>query len=389
MTKLNEVIEKFRRKLPLLNELEKTHQDAEWHAEGNVAIHTQMVMDAIVDEANKGDDTEVLIHAAAFHDIAKPLTTREREIEGVLRTISPRHAHVGRSYLANNLTAESELSNLDLDTILALVGHHHDVRKLVLDDLPRAKYARLARLCPVPLLYRLCRADMIGRICNDQESQLEQVELFKLQAQEWNCWSDDPYDGWDLEIKNAFPKRSEIFHDYALAVSQLDYENGLINSIHEAIPRAWNLAEKPYTVTLLCGPSGSGKSSWIEENRGDEVVISLDKLREVIAGKRDDQSKNGQVMQAAKEALKQALREKKDVIWDATNTRENGRSWVVDLAHDYGASSRIVTLFTPLKELLIRNQKRENPIPTKALLRQAERMEFPWLYEAHKVEVVV
>lgn len=379
------IVNCYGRSLPLLNQLKITPQDPEWHAEGNVQIHTIMVMEQ-VGNLSQGMDSKsqsTLQYAAAFHDIAKPITTREREREGRIRILSPRHAQVGRSYLA--------LRAIDIDVpylndVIALVGHHHDLRKLVLDSLDRRHYARLARLCQIPLLYTLCKADMLGRTCPDQASQIEHVELFKLQAQEWGCWEEDPYQGWDRSLRDAFPNRPDSFYNHALASSIYDYENGVINSIHEAIPRAYNLPEKTYTLTLLCGASGSGKSTWIEKNSSDEVVISLDDIRHEITGKRDNQSKNGQVMQAAKERLKQALREKKNIIWDATNTRVDGRKWVVDLGRNYGAFTRIVCLQTQISELIKRNKKRTNPIPTKALLHQIERMEYPFLDEASNVE---
>lgn len=379
------VVNKYGKALPMLHRLERTIQDAEWHAEGNVAIHTQMVMQQVtqVSQELSEQDQSLLQLAAAFHDIAKPITTKEVEKEGRMRVVSPRHAQLGRSYLAVH---GLDLGINNLETIMALVGHHHDLRKLVLDDLDRRHYARLARLCSVPLLYRLCKADMLGRICPDLEMQLDHLELFKIQAQEWGCWDTYPYAGWEEALRENFPNRAESFYRHAFAVSVDDYENGLINSIHEAIPRAWNLAERTYTLTLLCGPSGSGKSTWIEKHAGNETIISLDELRKEIAGKRDNQSKNGQVMQAAKERLKQALREKRNIIWDATNTRADGRKWVVDLGKDYGAFTKIICLQTPVRELLKRNQQRTHPVPTKALMQQIERMEYPFLNEAHSVQ---
>lgn len=387
MDKLTDIITQFSHILPLLNKLEQTPQDPEWHAEGNVATHTQMVMDAAAKESHLKNNIKTLNYAAAFHDIAKPITTREREINGIKRIVSPRHAPIGRSYLATHLSGSNIITPDDIETIIALVGHHHDIRKLISDNSPRAKYARLARICNVPLLYHLCRADMLGRTCPDQESQIEQVELFKIQAQEWQCWDTNPHSGWDTAIKNAFPKHPDLFHQHALAKSILDYEDGIIKSIHEAIPRAFNIPTNTYTTTLLCGPSGSGKSSWIEKNRTNETIISLDEIRKKITGKRDDQSKNGQVMQAAKEALKQALRDKKNIIWDATNTREDGRKWVINLAKDYGAHTKIITIQSPINELIKRNKKRQHPIPLKALMHQIERMEWPHLDEAHHVTI--
>jgi response regulator RpfG family c-di-GMP phosphodiesterase len=88
----------YARTLPWLNQLETTPQDPEWHSEGNVAIHTDMVIKQVVREAGSEDEMlVVLTHAAAFHDIGKVISTREVEIDDRIRIVSPRHAQLGRT----------------------------------------------------------------------------------------------------------------------------------------------------------------------------------------------------------------------------------------------------------------------------------------------------
>lgn len=86
---------------PLLDKFKNTEQDKEWHAEGNVAIHTDMVLQELYallsSEANhiQGVKRQVLILSALLHDIAKPLTTRRKEISGVERVVASRHEEIG------------------------------------------------------------------------------------------------------------------------------------------------------------------------------------------------------------------------------------------------------------------------------------------------------
>jgi len=124
-----EVVDALGERLPLLHELEATPQDPQWHAEGNVLIHTGMVLD----EAYKLLQTDLqgiapirraaLVLGAALHDIAKPLTTREREIDGRIRLVCPRHELQGRSYLALELAGCLGFPLLDL--VMALTGYHN------------------------------------------------------------------------------------------------------------------------------------------------------------------------------------------------------------------------------------------------------------------------
>lgn len=72
--------------LPLLDTLSKTSQDPEWHAEGDVAVHTDLVLKQVYTllegEAAHLSSTQrgVLILGALLHDTGKPLTTRTRVV---------------------------------------------------------------------------------------------------------------------------------------------------------------------------------------------------------------------------------------------------------------------------------------------------------------------
>lgn len=79
----DELSAELRPVLPLLGELPHTPQDPEWHAEGDVATHSALVL-ARAHELSEGldpFDRAALLLAAALHDIGKALTTRE-EPEG-------------------------------------------------------------------------------------------------------------------------------------------------------------------------------------------------------------------------------------------------------------------------------------------------------------------
>lgn len=81
-------------------------QDEEWHAEGDVFIHTKMVVEALLaldefkalDEQNK----HILFTSALLHDVEKRSTTTTEEIDGRTRVVSPRHAKKGRIHNSKN-----------------------------------------------------------------------------------------------------------------------------------------------------------------------------------------------------------------------------------------------------------------------------------------------
>lgn len=379
------------RALPLLSELASTPQDAEWHGEGDVATHCAMVLQearAIAAAENfSPDDTLTLLVAAVLHDIGKPRTTKTREINGRQRIVSPRHAEEGRSWLALRLP-ELGLPQPIESRVLALTGFHHQPRRLVQDDAAPAAWRRLARHCPMRLVYHLEQADLRGRICPDLPEQLEIMDFFRLRCEELGLWQDgDPWGDWAPAIESAFPSRSSAFRRHALHAGIRDAEQGLIHSVEEAIARAHSLRDPAPELTVLCGPSGSGKSHWIATHRPEAQVISLDELRAEIAGRRSDQTMNGHVLQAAKERLKAALRRGGSIVWDATSLRAEMRGWVLKLGFDYGAHVTLVALQTPVSVLHSRNRKREHPIPAAVLDRQIDTLEWPVASEAHDVVI--
>lgn len=375
---------------PLLDELENTEQDASWHAEGNVYIHTLMVIEQVYQLLDGGDvefsiEEQVgLIVGAVLHDIAKPLTTRKEEIAGKMRIVSPRHAERGQSYIGP-LIGELGLTDRERAIVMAIVRHHHDPRQLVANSAPKQMYTRLARAISPKLLYYFERCDNLGRICRDLDAQIETIDLFKMEAENFSVFDHPkPYSQWSafFEAEVSDPIEREFVYAEAIRL----YEQGEINSPEEALGKTWQHRSDYGTVTILSAPSGTGKSSWIANHQDEVRIVSLDELREEIAGRRGDQSKNGQVLQLAKQRLKEGLRKKENIIWDSTGLRRDSRSMVSGLAHDYHALSRIVTLAAPPTLAKNRNRKRQHAIPEAVLEKQYHNWQWPDVWEAHYVD---
>ncbi len=139
-------------------------QEYEWHPEGDVWVHTLMVLDAAAD-LKTGDRQEdlVLMLAALCHDLGKPLVTSD-EKDGRIR--SPNHEPLGegptRSFLAR-LTREKRL----VDDVVALVVHHLRPHSLHKSGAGPAAIRRLATKVPIDRLVRHARADHYGRTTPD------------------------------------------------------------------------------------------------------------------------------------------------------------------------------------------------------------------------------
>ncbi len=384
-TSLDAFVAKLGPKLELLHELKGTPQDPQWHAEGDVHVHTNMVLDALyplLEQHNvQGDRRKALILAAVFHDIAKPITTRHVEMDGVTRITSPRHADKGRSYLAYRLRSLALSWNV-VDMVLALVGHHHDPKQLVVRNSPSRVYRRLARLCDLELLYLLEMADITGRICEDKDQQLEHVEMFREFATEYQWYGNqNPY----ADVDEITVELNENARPFVRGEAIRGLESGLITMPAEELARSYGYRDSFSHLVVLCGPSGSGKTTWIDSNAADYDVVNLDSIRGELTGDPADQSKNGTVRQLSKERLKESLRAHRNVVWDASNLRRDFRSLPIQLGYDYKAFVTLVVFQTTLSEVLSRNKSRARQVPEEAIRRQIETAEFPYLDEACEV----
>ena len=392
---INRFIDILGDRFSLLKEYQATPQDPQWHAEGNVEIHTGMVLD----ETYKILQTEAahldrerrlsLILGALLHDIYKPRTTKLQEIEGKIRIVAPKHASKGRSYLAPKLMGLG-LPYKVVDTSLGLVGYHHDPKRLVSKDKPSGAYKRIARFTDPELLYWLELADIRGRECKDREQQLEIVEMYGLYAQEYQAWQrfGDEYQIWREYFRRELANYDQDTRDLVFAQAIARYEAGKIFTPESELARSYSYRDSFPQVVLTFGVSGSGKSTWVANNLADHTVISLDYLRTKIAKSRSDQSQNSKVVQAAKEQLKTLLRSYSKIVWDATNIRRDFRQQVISISRQYGALITSVVFHCAENIYWERNQQRRHSIPHEVLIRQLESLEFPELDESDRTIVV-
>jgi len=388
---IDECVEVLGGDLDWLLRFKATEQDPEWHAEGDVHIHTGMVLDELYlllrDEAHhiQGWRRQALILGVILHDIAKPVRTKRMDIQGIERVVAPQHEAYGRSYLTFKLMA-LELPFLVIWTVLNLVGEHHMPKRLTVRNSTRADYWKLARQSDTELLYWLEVADMRGRTCPDLKKQLDYLDEFRLFAEEYEVW------GKSLEVRSVIidqiGKLPVSMQDYVYAGALYELEKGKINMPEEAIATTYQHREEHPHLVILCGPSGSGKSSWIAEHYPDYDLVSLDELRQQFNGDRSSQDNRGQILQHAKELLKVALRAKRGVVWDATNLRTDFRSVIATLGRDYHALVSLVAFLLPEKQLYSSNRKRKYSVPNSVLLRQLESYQLPLLSEAHQYQVV-
>lgn len=157
---------------PLIDALRGTPQDPHWHPEGDVFVHTCMVIDRAreIGQSLPLQDREALQWAALCHDLGKPTTTTEEA--GRIRSLQ--HDRVGAA-MASDWLLSLRVGKALKDAVEVLVGNHLAPSQFVAQGAKPRAYRRLARRLArgrmtVVDLERLARADHLGRTTDDARS---------------------------------------------------------------------------------------------------------------------------------------------------------------------------------------------------------------------------
>jgi predicted kinase len=336
-------------------------QDPIHHAEGDVAVHTQMVLNALQSLSTfknlPEQQREVLWAAALLHDVEKRSTTVTEE-DG--RITSRGHARRGE-YTVRQLLYQQVSSPFKIREEIAALVRYHGLPLWIMEKPDSVKALLEASLrVDMKLLALLARADVLGRVCADQQALLERIDFFEAYCQEQQCWHSARTFPSGL-ARFVYFQKADAFPDY----SPFDDLKG--------------------EVIMLSGLPGMGKDTYLKKHYPGLPVISLDDIRRKYKFKPTDPSATGRVVQEAKEQAKVFLRKGEPFVWNATNITLQIRSQWIDLFTSYKARVKLIYIEVPYKEWLRQNNEREYPVPHAVLLRLLGKLEVPFLYEAHEV----
>jgi len=169
---------------PELAALKGVPQEPEWHPEGDVDVHTRLTCDRARELVEDLDYPRrvTLMLAALCHDFGKPSTTEF--VEGRIRSRGHEEAGVAPT-----------LSFLDRLKIFTLEGYDVRAQTMALvrdhlkpgefhrrrEEITEGAFRRLARRCELELLYRVAKADSLGR----NAPWVPRERWFTADAQEW------------------------------------------------------------------------------------------------------------------------------------------------------------------------------------------------------------
>ena len=354
----------------LFEKMEATEQNPAYHAEGNVFLHTKMVAQALIClpeyAALTKEEQNVLFLAAMLHDAGKTFCTTIKDGE----IASPYHSVKGGVWVRTWLWKQFDLAGAKekrslRESISLLVKHHsfppfaHSHRDGERRILAIAENARLTKPFSIHLLYLLSKADVMGRISSSREEHLEQIECFKMMAEDLGCLY-EPYAFASDFSKRAYFKRQSSFPG---------------DSLYDS---CWG------EIVMLAVLPGSGKDTYAKKKFPHLEMISLDDIRQRMGVL---PTENQSVVAAEfQKAAKERLRQKKAFLFNATNLSADLRKKQIDLFEKYGAKVRLIFIETAWAEEMARNESRAAEVPRAVIEKMLTKLEIP---EANECEIVV
>lgn len=169
---------------PELASLVGVPQEPAWHPEGDVDVHTMMVADEarmLIDDLDYPRQVTVML-GAVCHDLGKPPTTEF--VDGRTRSLGHDEAGVEPTITFLDRLGIHTLHGFDVrEQVIQLVRYHLKPGMYYLSKTPvgDGAFRRLARKVEPDLLYRVAKADSLGRYPDWDRSKM----VFGSEAQEW------------------------------------------------------------------------------------------------------------------------------------------------------------------------------------------------------------
>jgi predicted kinase len=359
---------------PELIPLKTTIQDAYYHAEGDVWIHTKMVCDALINsqEYNIANDKNkfILFYSALFHDISKPACTK---IEDSGKVTSAGHSK--RGCIDTRILLWKNNIPFDIREDICNIIATHQVPFFAFEDKPgkigqEHKAVRtpeyianqLSWQLPLDLLITVAKSDMIGRKFIEKQKCLDDIELFKELALEEKCLY-QPREFADVNtMMEYFRTTGNISPDFPF------------------------YKETGSNVIVLSGLPAVGKNTWVTQNANDLRVLSFDDAKEELGMVHGDNI--GKAVHMVIDNAKELLRRKEPFVWNATHLSSQMRKKTLDLVLGYNAKVNLVYLEAPELEIKKRNTLRDTTLPNSKIDEMLFKWEVPTRLEAHEVNYV-
>ena len=345
-------------------DMAKCEQSKIWHTEGKVDVHTKLVCQAMRSfllnreniEPSDNDYYIMMMSAAICHDLGKPSTTKFDEEKGDFTTKC--HGQVGAK-ITRKLFYDEDFEHRE--KVCYMVRWHMALHPIFdKEEMSTRKMIQLSHgRVPVKDMLILNVCDSLGSK-NEFEDEVflaDKEERIKSVAIGLNCY-ETPY-----EFNNEYDK-----------IRFFDFKDRLF-------PEGCSLPKDygQFTMYVMVGVPGSGKSYYIENNLKGVVQISRDLIRSEIGIKGEKpqgtKEQESHVTEIFNERMLECCKNKQDFVIDNTNVRKMYRDAYTDMTMRY--MPKIVYVYVEAPSLDVNKSRRKGMMPLEVIDRMWNQFDFP------------
>lgn len=355
---------------PALNNLSFCMQDKEHHAEGDVWTHTKMVVEELLNLSDfqqlNEEEKFICFYACLFHDMSKPLCTKEEIVNGKKKITSKGHSKLGE--IDSRILLWKNEVPFNIREKISMIIKSHQIPFFLIDKYKNYDFMvnMISQETSNKLLSIVAKADIKGRIIedkNDINKVLENINLFNEISIDNNCF-DKP-----KEFINQYTKFQYFQKQGTILTDQPYYDT------HD------------FNVIVLCGMPASGKNTYVEKYFSNLEVISFDDAKEMFGIKHGQN--DGKAVHYMKDKAKELLRKKETFVWNTTNLSKDMRKKTLDLIHNYHGKVELHYLEETENVIKTRNSKRDTTLPNDKIDTMLLKWEPPQTYETFEVKYII
>jgi len=121
---------------------------------------------------------------------------------------------------------------------------------------------------------------------------------------------------------------------------------------------------------VLCGPAGSGKSTWAAKHFLPTQIVSSDQCRELISDDPADQTVSAQAFELMHSIIALRIELGRLTIADATSLERTHRRELIQISKKFHFNAVAIVFDVAAETCFRRNADRERKVPRQALLNQ-------------------
>ena len=355
--------------------LQRTPQNPQYHAEGNVYIHTHRVLEAFEEYRDNhsltADEEIVLYWACILHDIGKPFVTKWKEN----RWTAKGHEDAGVPHAREILLRQKEITTAQRIKILNLVRWHHVPLNWMLNQIPFENFEALSTSVDIKQVGLFASFDIKGRDCQKKEEILALGEKYckeivpKIEEKNGTLeYMNYQYGGFTLKHQNALWD--------AFSIKNAHLWSKLIRANHQ------DSEKSVFQCIMPIGIPDTTKPEFLQSLYPDALYLST-KAWGIDGLLPENEYEKQRIITTFQHHLSMYARKNRVVVLTGDHIYEETRKALVNIVKNLKGKLTYYFFDTLLEDSIARNLAQPNPLSEPEIRIAHKTLRYPHPWEAH------